>query len=121
MSANSLYGRLAADLNSEYSHRSEALHRHMHLINRFGEAIKSFNLTPHARTSSQGDVSLVALSRRGEDAAALQAALVAQGAAIGQVLQTPNQFNDGFVMWTAPVRIQGLEFTLLFYTKAQTI
>lgn len=121
MSANSLYGRLAADLNTEYQHRSEALHRHMHLINRFGEAIKSFNLTPHARASNKSELSLVALSTRGEDATALQAVLVAQGAAIGKPTQTPNQFNDGFVMWTAPVRIHGLDFTLLFYTKAQTI
>jgi hypothetical protein len=117
MSAASLYGRLTADLANDYQQKSELLHRHSHLINRFGEAIKTFNLTPHVRPEKNGAIALVAVSNRGDDAMALQAALTEHGAEISEGLPTPTQFNDGFVMWTAPVLLNGVNFTLLFYIQ----
>jgi hypothetical protein len=117
MSANSLYGRLAAELTMDYQHKSEIFHRHSHLINQFGELLKPFNLNPHIRPDKQTGISLVAVSDRGEDAKALQLALTTAGFQIGEASRLPQQFDDGYLMSTAAVRMGAINFTLLFYTK----
>jgi hypothetical protein len=120
MSANSLYGKLVADLANEYRHACDAMHAHPQQINRFDEAIKPFALKPHIKPTPTGGISMCATSSRGENAEQLCAAMKAAGFQIGEAIRLPHQFNDGFVMWTATVRGSGLEFTLLFYTAAAT-
>jgi hypothetical protein len=118
MSANSLYGKLVADLANEYRHQCDALHAHPQQINRFGEAIKPFGLAPHIKPNPSGGISMCATSSRGENADDLIAAMKTAGFHVGATTPLPQQFNDGFVMWTAPVRGAGLDFTLLVYTAA---
>jgi hypothetical protein len=117
MTACSLYGRLAAELTMDYQHKSELFRRHSHLINQFGELLKPFRLNPHVRPDKETDIGLVAVSDRGEDAEALRQALAAAGAVIGEASRLPQQFDDGYLMSTAPVRMGAISFTLLFYTK----
>ena len=119
VSTQSFYGRLIAQTTTEFEHRLETLHRHPQLINRFDDALKPFVLTPHIQTTPAGEIRLSATSFRGDDAGALLDAMRAKGFHIGEPEQTPYQFNDGFVMWTAPVRGHGLEFSLLYYTRAE--
>jgi hypothetical protein len=54
MSANSLYGKLVADLAQDYQRQCDALHKNPQLINRFGDAIKPFSLTPNIKPSTDG-------------------------------------------------------------------
>jgi|SRR3569623_10991 len=118
MAATSLHGRLAAELNNEYRHRADALHKHAHLINRFGEAIEPLKLDAHIKPAEDGCVALVAVSTRGRDHVALLAAIEQAGFYVGTPTAIPWQFTDGFEMWTAPVRGHGLEFSLLYYIRA---
>jgi hypothetical protein len=114
----SLYGKLVADLTADFKHQIDALHQHPDLVNRFGEAIKPFGLTAAVKPGANGGVSLCAVHARGADATALQESMRAAGYHIGEAVQPSHQFNDGFLMWVAPVRGANLEFSLLFYTAA---
>lgn len=116
--APSLYGKLISDLTKGFEHHLDALHKHPQLINRFGEAIKPFGLTPNVNPLPRGGVSLTATSVRGQDAAALLAAMRAAGFHLGTPTRLPHQFNDGYVMWVVPVHADNLAFSVLHYLPA---
>lgn len=116
MTANSLYGRLTADLTNEYRHRCDVMHKHSHLINRFGDVVGKLGLTPHVNPAAEGEVNLVALSHRGADSQQLLQDVITAGFTVGEVLCQTLQFNDGYPIWRATVKGHGLVFCLVFYT-----
>lgn len=114
-----LYGRLVARTNSEYQRMTSVLHKFPKLINAFDIAMQRFNLEPCVNPSQDGGIALTATSKRGADSAALLESLTKAGFHIGQAYRLLQQFNDGYVMWTVPVRNAELEFTLLFYNEVE--
>lgn len=113
---STLYGTLIAAVAKEYEQQTSALHKNTALINRFGEAMKEFGLTPDVKVRSGGAIALVALSRRGENHEAILAALADRGYRVDTPVKPQYQFTDGYTIWHAKVAGNSMEFGLLFYT-----
>lgn len=114
---STLHGTLAAALSRDYEKQTSALHQNAEAINRFGDlVIKPFDLVPHVKPLQGGGVGFVAHCVRGRDHAPLLLSLADAGFTVGKAEKHQMQFNDGYTIWTAPVKSREIAFCLVFYT-----
>jgi hypothetical protein len=110
-----LYAELISGLARNYESQTSALNKHAGAINRFGQFTGEHGLTPHVMFLDSGHVQFVAHCPRGNDHTPKLEQLEAAGLTIGELTKPALQFNDGFVIWTAPVTSASLDFQFLFY------
>ncbi|RJG06268.1 hypothetical protein D3870_09810 [Noviherbaspirillum cavernae] len=114
---SSLYGKLASQLTRQHEVQTSAFHANAATINRFGDAVQPLDLVPHVQALDAGKVRLSANCTRGRDHQPVFTALAGHGYTIGEPELLPQQFNDGYLMWTVSVTGSTLQFKLLFYTR----